>query len=160
MKAKRKIKHPNIIVKYCVYCNARFYANRNTAKYCSDTCKVYAYEERQEFKMNELENLPKNKMNKVGQIKNFKSNKNVKNLTAIINQKTEEQNEIKSPTDTEQDFIKLIGQLNAVVEYEDPANFLHRLKREEKINSKISDYEKRFNTTFENSKKRFPNVML
>ena len=156
---KEKIKQQNIIVKYCVYCNARFYANRNTAKYCSDTCKVYAYEERQELKMNELEELPKNKMNEVGQIENFKDNKNEKSLTAIINQKTKEQNEIKSPTDTEQDFIKLIGQLHAVVEYEDPDNFLSRLKREEKINSKISDYEKHFNTTFKKSRKRFPNVL-
>ncbi len=159
MRVKRKIKQPNFIVKYCVYCNARFYANRNTAKYCSDTCKVYAYEERQEFKMNELEDLPKNKMNKVGQIKNFKDSKNEKNLIAIMNQKINEQNEIKSPNDTEQDFIKLIEQLNAVVENEDPDNFLSRLKREEKINSKISDYEKRFNTTFEYSKKRFPNAL-
>jgi hypothetical protein len=40
MKNKTKARKRKLIVKECVFCGDTFYARRNSAKYCSDTCKV------------------------------------------------------------------------------------------------------------------------
>ena len=43
MRNKRKKPDGIYIVKICEYCNAKFYAKRNTAKFCCDACRVYNY---------------------------------------------------------------------------------------------------------------------
>jgi len=40
MNKKKKNLDSNRIVKQCAFCNRTFYAKRNTATYCSDSCKV------------------------------------------------------------------------------------------------------------------------
>lgn len=49
MGKRRKTTKPNIIVKKCVVCGAKFYAFRSTAKYCSDACRMQAYLERKKM---------------------------------------------------------------------------------------------------------------
>jgi hypothetical protein len=46
MRNKRKKPDGIYIVKICEYCNAKFYAKRNTAKFCSDSCRVYSFLEK------------------------------------------------------------------------------------------------------------------
>jgi hypothetical protein len=40
MKKKHRVTGKNLIVKECAFCHDPFYAKRNSAKYCSDSCKV------------------------------------------------------------------------------------------------------------------------
>ncbi len=41
MRNKRKKPNGKYIIKICEYCNAKFYAKRNTARFCCDACRVY-----------------------------------------------------------------------------------------------------------------------
>jgi hypothetical protein len=43
MRNKQKANAKNLIVKKCAFCGNVFYAKRNTAIYCSDSCKVRFY---------------------------------------------------------------------------------------------------------------------
>jgi len=46
MRDKRIKPNTNYIIKRCSYCNGIFYAKRTTAKFCSDTHRIYSHKEK------------------------------------------------------------------------------------------------------------------
>ena len=46
MRNKRKKPEGKYIIKICEYCYAKFYAKRNTARFCCDACRSYYYQEK------------------------------------------------------------------------------------------------------------------
>lgn len=157
MRRKRKIRKLNVIVKYCEYCGAKFYANRNTAKYCSDTCRVYAYLERKEKLQHQYEKTMKEytiaeQVEEHSELEGVDSvhSKEIHNHELVIDE--------TSPTDTEQDLWNLLEKIRDAVSRESSGNLLSQLHTNKICEEMIRDHEKRFNTTFADTKKRFPNV--
>lgn len=64
MRNKRKKPEGQYIIKICEYCNAIFYAKRNTARFCCDACRSYYFQEKHKtdhplgFNTNEGKILP------------------------------------------------------------------------------------------------------
>ena len=157
MRRKRKIRKVNIVVKYCEYCGAKFYANRSTAKYCSDTCRVYAYLERKEKLQRKYEptirkDIIENDSKKRAELESADSvqAKELHNPKTVIDETV--------PTDTEKDLWTLLEKIRNAVSTETSGHLLSQLHTNEICEKMIRDYEKRFNTTLPDSKKRFPNV--
>ncbi len=46
MRNKRKKPEGQYIIKICEYCNAKFYAKRNTARFCCDACRSYYFQKK------------------------------------------------------------------------------------------------------------------
>ncbi len=64
MRNKRKKPKGQYTIKICEYCNAKFYAKRNTARFCCDACRSYYFQEKHKtdhplgFDANEEKILP------------------------------------------------------------------------------------------------------
>ncbi len=64
MRNKRIKPKGKYIIKICEYCNAKFYAKRNTARFCCDACRSYYFQEKHKtdhplgFDANEEKILP------------------------------------------------------------------------------------------------------
>jgi len=64
MRNKRKKPEGQYTIKICEYCNAKFYAKRNTARFCCDACRSYYFQEKHKmdhplgFDANEEKILP------------------------------------------------------------------------------------------------------
>jgi len=154
MGKKRKTRKPNIIVKRCIVCGATIYVNRSTALYCSDACRMRAYLVRKKLKEADKDMLDEDR-----------SVLESKRPESEISEKKKGYHEgpltksIKSvPADTESDFKKLARELEKTFEQIDSYDILGLMSYRKRTEQKISEYEKRFNTTIEVSKGRFPNV--
>lgn len=141
MGKRRKTTKPNIIVKKCVVCGAQFYAFRSTAKYCSDACKTQAYLERKKLEEAKIDLTEGDK-------------------TILESGKPESGFTIRKrvQSDTEEDFRKLAREIQKIFEQIESYDILGLISYRKRAEQIISEYEKRFNTTIEVSKKRFPNV--
>jgi len=68
MRYKRKILENKYITKKCAFCNANFYAKRNSAKYCSDSCKAQYNKEKRKTQNWYYENPNKGKRLPLGTV--------------------------------------------------------------------------------------------
>jgi len=154
MGKRRKTRKPNIIVKYCVVCGAKIYVNRSTAKYCSDACRMQAYLESKKLQKAEEDMLEEDR--------SVLESKRPESELSEQKDLYQEEPSIKSvktvPTESEDDFKMLKKDLEKILEGKYPGTLWDKFSIEESLRQRIAEYKKRFNTTIELSKERFPNV--
>jgi len=156
MGKRRKTRKPNIIVKYCVVCGAKIYVNRSTAKYCSDACRMQAYLESKKLQKADAGVL---KEDRSVLISNRQESEFFGEKKAYHDEPATYNEAVKGvPTDSEDDFKMLKKELKKILEGKYPGTLWDNFSIEESIRQRIAKYKKRFNTTIESSKARYPNV--
>jgi len=154
MGKRRKTRKPNIIVKRCIVCGATIYVNRSTALYCSDACRMRAYLERKEQKEADKDMLEEDR----SVLESKRPESELSEQKNLYQEEPPTKSVKTVPTDTEVDFKMLKKALEKILEGKYPGTLWDKFSIDESFRQRIAEYKKRFNTTIELSKERFPNV--